>query len=100
MKYDLTEKLHFDSDPILVIKDTELTIKSDAEVVLELMDIMMNNGEFAAAKLAMPLLLSEKDQKKLEKLHLKMNDYVEVMMAAASLAMGEDPSEPEASGEE
>ena len=33
MTYDITEKLNFDADPKLKIKDVELTIKSDAENV-------------------------------------------------------------------
>ena len=97
--YNLTEKLNFSDDPVLVIKDTELTIKSDAEVVLQLLDIVTNRGQLAAAREALSLLLSEEDQEKLNALRLKTNDYVEVMRAAAQLAMGNDPDEEDAQGE-
>lgn len=93
MTYDITEKLNFDADPKLKIKDVELTIKSDAENVLQILDILQNNGETAAAVKCMPILLGEEDQEKLKSLHLKMNDYVEVLEAAVSLALGEDPGE-------
>lgn len=93
MIYNMTEKLKFDSDPILKIGDTELTIKSDAETVLQLLDIVSAKGELSAARACMELLLSPADQKKLKALHLKTRDYVEVMSTAMSLALGEDPDE-------
>lgn len=93
MRYNITEKLKFDEDPVLVVKDKELTIKSDAETVLQLMDVLSTRGEIAGAMEAMKLLLSPADQKKLQGLHLKTKDYIEVMKAAVNLAMGEDPEE-------
>ena len=95
MKYNITDKLKFDEDPILQIKDIELTVKSDAETVLKLMDVVTGEGELAGATKAMELLLSAKDQKKLTALHLKTYDYIAVMMAAVNLALGEDPEEPQ-----
>ena len=88
MTYDITEKLNFDADPKLKIKDVELTIKSDAENVLQILDVLQNSGETEAAVKCMPILLGEEDQEK-----LKMNDYIEVMEAAVSMALGEDPGE-------
>lgn len=98
MKYDLTEKLNFADDPILVIKGVELTVNSDAETVLKLMDVIETKGEVAGAREAMDLLLSEKDRKKLSGLRLKIDDYVEAVKAAVALALGDDPEE-EPSGE-
>lgn len=99
MIYNLTEKLKFNEDPKLVIKETELTVKSDAEVVLQLMDIFSTKGEVAGAVEAAKLLFSAADQKKLNAMHLKMNDYRELVKAATKLAMGYDPDEEEPSGE-
>ena len=93
MIYNLTEKLKFGADPKLVIGETELTVRSDAETVLQLMDIIQTKGEAAGAREAMALLLSEKDLKKLAALHLKMDDYLMVMQTAAQLAMGVDPGD-------
>lgn len=99
MKYNITDKLKFDQDPIMQIGETEVTVKSDAEIVLELLDIINTNGEIAAAAKAEGLLFSEADRKKLRKLHLKANDWLEVMSAAMQLAFGSDPDE-EDKGEE
>lgn len=93
MIYNLTEKLKFDEDPKLVIKGTELTIKSDAETVLQLMDVMTQKGEIAAAKEAWDLLLSPADRKKLSALKLKTGDFLMAMKTAVQLAMGGDPDE-------
>ena len=99
MKYDLTEKLRFDEDPKLVIRDTVLTVRSDAEVVLRLMDVLSRKGEAAGASEAVELLFSKGDQKKLAALGLKLGDYLEVLKAAVQLAMGSDPEESAQPGE-
>ena len=99
MVYDLTEKLKFDEDPVLVVKDTHLTVRSDAETVLRLMDALRDKGETAGAREAAELLLSAADRKKLESLHLRMDDYIRVIAAAVRLALGADPEEEEPAGE-
>jgi len=95
MKYDFSEKLKFNEDPKLVIKDVELTVNSDAEAVLRLMDVLSTKGEVAGAVEAVKILFNGKDQKKLQSLHLKMKDYLAVIQVAVQLAMGADPAEEE-----
>ena len=95
MVYDLTEKLRFDEDPVLVVKDVRLTVRSDAETVLTLVDTLREKGEAAGAKEAARLLLSDGDRKKLAGLKLRMDDYMRVMAAAVRLALGGDPDEEE-----
>lgn len=99
MQYNLTEKLKWNDDPVLIIRDTELTINSDAETVLQLMDIMANRGEMQGAMEALNLLLGEKQMKKLKALRLKIDDYMTVVRTAVQLAMGNDPGEEEPAGE-
>ncbi len=99
MQYNLTEKLKWNDDPVLIIRDTELTINSDAETVLQLMDIMANRGEMQGAMEALNLLLGEKQMKKLKALRLKIDDYMTVVRTAVQLAMGNDPGEDEPAGE-
>lgn len=99
MKYDLTEKLKFNEDPVLVVKDVELTINSDAEAVLKLMSILQEKVEVSGATEVLDLLMSEKDRKKLSALHLKIEDYGVVVQTAIKLAMGDDPDEADTAGE-
>lgn len=93
MVYDATAKLKFNEDPILRIKDVELTVRSDADILLQIIDIMQKKSEMEAAKEVIELLFSEKDYKKLQKLRLKIEDFMEVFRMATSLALGEDPDE-------
>lgn len=93
MKYDLTDKLKFNEDPKLQIGKTELTVNSDAEVVLQLMSVYEGGSSIAAASAAAELLFSEKDRKKLQDLHLKVEDYITTIQTALTLAMGSDPDE-------
>ena len=93
MVYSLTEKLKFNEDPKIQIGRTELTVLSDAEVVLKLMAVYENKSSLAAAQEAVELLFSAKDKKKLRDLHLKTEDYLTVVQSALMLAMGSDPDE-------
>lgn len=93
MLYNMTEKLALSEDPMLQIKDQVLTINSDAENVLKLMEILSNEGEIEAALDIEKLLFSEADREKIKKLKLKINDYITMIQIATSLALGEDPDE-------
>lgn len=96
MVYDITSKLKFNEDPVLKIKDEELTVRSDADVLLQIIDIMQTSGEIEGATRAVTLLFSEEDREKLSGLRLKVEDFIEVVKAAVSMALGEDPDgEPE-----
>lgn len=100
MLYNMTEKLALSEDPMLQIKDQVLTINSDAENVLKLIEILSNEGEIEAALDIEKLLFSEADREKIKKLKLKINDYIMMIQIATSLALGEDPDEqPDEAGE-
>ena len=95
MKYDLTDKMKFEADPVITLDGVELTIRSDAETVLELLDIIENKGEMAALTQCERLLFSPADQKKIRKLGLKMDDFVTLIQTATALAVGTDPDAEE-----
>lgn len=91
MRYDLTDKLRFETDPVIVIGETELTVKSDAETVLRLIDGIAEKGDAEGARMAADMLLGGDDRKKLAALGLKVDDYVTVVKAMVALATGRDP---------
>lgn len=93
MLYSLTDKLSFNDDPQVEIKGKIITVKSDAETVLKLLDIVQNGGEMAGAVSAVDLLLSEKDRKTLKGLNLKIADYMKFTETIVDLALGNDPDE-------
>lgn len=93
MIYSLTDKLKFEDNPQLEIKGTVLTVKSDAETVLKLMDVVNTKGEVEGAIEAVNLLFSAKDRKALDALKLSMGDFTTVIATAMSLAVGENPDD-------
>lgn len=96
MVYDITDKLRFNEDPTIRIRDVEITVCSDADVMLQLIDVMKDKGEMDAAVEASRLLFSAEDREKLKEMHLSISDYLDVLHAAVDLAMGNDPDwEPE-----
>ena len=93
MIYSLTDKLKFEENPKIEIEGTILTVNSDAETVLKLMDIVNTKGEVEGALEAVNLLFSPKDRKELTSLKLSMADYTTVISTAMQLAVGQDPDE-------
>ena len=69
MTYDITEKLNFDADPKLKINDVELTIKSDAENVLQILDIL----QFGSLEDKIKIII--KKWKEVEDLELRVGRY-------------------------
>lgn len=92
MIYSLTEKLKFDDNPKLEIeKGKFVEVKTEAETVLSLLDIMKSSDEIETALKAVDLLFNEKDKKIVTK--LKWKDFTETIATAINLALGEDPDE-------
>lgn len=85
MRFDITDKLKMDENPVLVIGDTEVTVKADATTVLQLMGIM--DGEesniYKMSK-AQSLLFTKEDSQKI--LGLPFCDWVDLMTYAVQLA--------------
>ena len=93
MIYSLTDKLKFAEDPQIEIKGKVITVKSDAETVLKLLDIVQSESEVKGARSAVDLLLSEKDKKTLKSLNLSISDYMKFTEVMVDLALGNDPDE-------
>ena len=95
MTYSLTDKLSFDENPVIEVKGKKFTVKSDAEIILQLLDILQSYGETQATIRAFEILFSEKDQKGIKDLKLSFKDYVKFLEVAIDLALGEDPDADE-----
>ena len=92
MIYRLTDKLNFDENPQIEVKGEVLTVQSDAENVLKVMDAV-NEGNVAGIMEAASLLFSPADMKKIRKFKFQFADYAKLINVAVSLALGEDPDE-------
>lgn len=87
---DITDKLSFDENPKIAIKNHEFEINSDAKTMLEIMGLFTTKSEAEAATEAYQKLFNEKDRKAIEKLKLPFKDFMRVIEISMSLVMGEE----------
>lgn len=97
-KINITDKLNFESNPIIVIGDLEAEVKSDAETVLRLMGVFAENSELQAVGEALELIFSPEDVEKICKMEkdgkkLSANSLMTIIQSAMELVMGEDKGE-------
>ena len=93
MVYSLTDKLSFDENPQIEIKGKKITVKAEAEIALQLFDLLETEGEMKATLKAIDLLFSEKDKAYIKSLKLGFDDYALVLRTAMDLCVGNDPDE-------
>ena len=94
---DITDKLSFEENPRLKIKDVELEIYASAENLLKVMALTADEPTVNDIVTMCDLIFTEESKKKLDELHLGFKDYSNVVMLAIELASGN--SEEEHSGE-
>lgn len=90
---DITEKLNFDTSPVIKIKDIELKVNDDASTALKMMAIMSDSGDNVGIKEIVDmyqLLFDENDRKKIDALKLKFTDFAEVVKTAMGLVTGNE----------
>ena len=96
-KFDITDKLELAEDPVLVIREKEIPVNTNATVMLKLMDIM-GDGEFTIREMqeVYKIMFSEKARKTIGSLNLKANDWQKVVECAIELiSNGTLPGEDE-----
>lgn len=90
---DITEKLSFDTSPVIKIKDIELKVNDDASTTLKMMAIMSDSGDNVGIKEIVDmyqLLFDENDRKKIDALKLKFTDFAEIVKTAMGLVTGNE----------
>lgn len=89
---DITEKLSFEENPILVIKGKELEVNTDAETVLKLMGIIGDQEDTSQKEVLdmYELIFPEDSRKAISELSLSFNDLKLVIQEAMSLITEED----------
>lgn len=87
---DITDKLSFEENPQITIKDKTFTVNADAETMLKIMSFFSGNGnEIEATLKAYNLLFSEEDRKAIAKMKIPFKDLFTVISTAMELAQGE-----------
>lgn len=88
---DITDKLEFAENPVIIINGTELEVNTDAASVLKVMalttDEDFSNGDVDKA---VNMLFTKESAKTLREMNLKMKDYQTVVFEAMNLAVGAD----------
>lgn len=88
-KVDITEKLSFDGNPVLVVKGRDLEVNADAATVLKVMGVI---DEGSAPKQVLDmynLIFPDKTRKEIEKLKLSFNDLQILVSSALGLITGD-----------
>jgi hypothetical protein len=90
---DITEKLSFDENPVLKIKDIEVEVNADAKTMLGIMGEFKTKSEVEASLSSVEKLFSKDARKKLDGLKLSFKDYMAVISAAMNLIQGDSQGE-------
>ena len=85
---DITDKLTFDGNPMLVIKGKKLEVNGDAPTMLKIMSFMDADVGAAQLNAAYELVFTEKSRVEIEKMKLNMDDWTIVVQEAISLITG------------
>ena len=89
---DITEKLNYEENPKIKVKDKEIEVNTDAATMLRVMGILSQNDETGPKEvIAMyELIFAEKERKKIEQLKLNFSDFTTLVYTAIGLITGED----------
>ncbi|MDO4327129.1 MAG: hypothetical protein Q4E24_14035 [bacterium] len=88
-RLDITDRLSFEENPILVVRGEELEVNQDAPTMLKVMG-MMGSGEVGPEKVleAYSLIFPEESQKKIEKMKPNFQDLMVLVEAAVEMIVG------------
>lgn len=92
---NITEKLEFESNPIIEIGTLEVEVKADAETMLRLMGIFAENSELESVGKAMNLIFDPEDVKAICNLKrngkkLSAGSLMTIVQEAMKLVLGEE----------
>ncbi|RHA20598.1 hypothetical protein DW944_00050 [Eubacterium ventriosum] len=90
---DITNKLAFEDNPRLKIKDTELEIDATAENMLKVMGLVSDRPTAKDVEELCKIIFTDDSKEKLSKMKLSFSDYQKVVMAAVELASGNDDAD-------
>ena len=93
-KIDISDKLNFEENPVIVVDGVELEVNSDAETILRMMGAFGEENEIKAIGKAIGLIFSEEDREKLYSIRrdgkkLSMADFSVIIESAMDAVMGD-----------
>ncbi len=91
---DITDRLDFDGNPYIRVRDVEVEVNADASTMLKVMGVL-SRGEGTGTKEVLDmyeLMFSGEERKKIDAMKLSFKDFTKLVYAAISLVNGEDGS--------
>lgn len=94
---NITDKLDFDGNPILVIKEKEIEVDASAETVLKVMGKLSerDSGSPKAIVEMYELIFPEESRSKIREFKLNFNDFTKVVEAGIDAIVGGDEEQGE-----
>lgn len=93
---DITDKLSFEGNPMLVIRGEQLEVNADAPTVLKAMNLIQSDGDqLEQVNKAYELIFTEKARKVITDMKLSIPDWMTVVQLAVQLIVGEENSQGE-----
>ena len=94
---DITDKLNFEEEPSVRVKNVDLAINNDAVSMLKVAALFEDgNGKSKDVIEMYHLLFDESEREKIEKLKLNMHDFNALISESAKIATGDLTDEGEA----
>ena len=91
---DITEKINFEENPKIRIKNKEIEVNSDATTMLKVMQITSKKTVTNTDVIKIyELLFSESERQKIEELKLKFDGLVTLVESAISVVAGDDDTQ-------
>lgn len=90
---DITDKLSFDENPKVKIKDVELEVNADATSMLKLMGAISTKSDAEVVMIAYELLFSEEDKEKIAKMKLPFKDFKMLIETSINLVTDQEKGE-------
>lgn len=94
-KVDITDKLTFEGNPVIVIKGKELEVNADAPTILQVMGLVADDPGPKEIVSMYNLIFPDKARKEIDKMKLGFSDLVTVINEAVRLVTGEDTDQGE-----
>ncbi len=89
---DITEKLNYEENPVIKVKDKEIEVNTDAGTMLKIMGLLSDDKKTGPKEIMemYHLIFNEKERKKIEQLKLTFTDFTTLVHTAISLVTGEN----------
>lgn len=87
---DITDKLNFEENPKIKVKDVELEVNASAENIVKVMALASDNTNIKNIVKMCDFIFTESSKKKLDSLKLNFQDFTSVVNIALKTAIGND----------